>query len=96
MNKKLNTALFIIAATVVNILIMFILMVLGFVLLAKLLPNASPGLAQGLSLLIFVLAMVGSFFIYNKIIKLITKKIDMEKLGKFGKIIIVEKSQILN
>jgi hypothetical protein len=80
MNKKLNTALFILGATVVNILIMFILVAAGILILTQVLPSeAAPGLVQGLFLLVFVLAIVGSFFIYNKLVKLVTKKIDMEK-----------------
>jgi len=55
MNKKLNTALFMIGATVFNLVLLFVLIV------------------------VFLAAMVGSFLIYNQVVKWIARKIDMEK-----------------
>lgn len=80
MNKKVNTVLFILAATVVNIGIMIILLLLGLLLLGRLLPqDFSPEIGQILFLLVFVASIAGAFFLYNRIIKLVSKKIDMDK-----------------
>ena len=80
MNKKVNTALFILGATVVNILIMIILLVIGLAIMARVLPQDGGGNGtQFAFLMVFLLSIAGSFFIYNRVIKLISKKIDMEK-----------------
>ena len=80
MNKKLNTVLFILGATVMNIVVLLIIGLLGLLILNLVLPsNAAPGLVQGLFLLVFALSVVGSFFVYNRLIKFISGKIDMEK-----------------
>ena len=80
MNKKVNTALFILGATVVNILIMIILLVIGLAILARILPADAQGQGGQIAFMfVFLLAIAGSFFIYNRIIKLISKKIDMDK-----------------
>ncbi len=80
MNKKANTALFILGATVANILIMIVLIVVGFAVISLVLPHtASPQLASILFLLVFLAAIGGSFFIYNRIVKLISKRVDMER-----------------
>lgn len=79
MNKKVNTALFILGATVVNILIMIILLVIGLAIVARIIPSDAGNGGQFAFLLVFLLSIAGSFFIYNRVIKLISKKIDMEK-----------------
>ena len=79
MNKKLNTALFILGATVVNILIMIVLLVIGLAIIARLIPEDGGTGGQFAFLLVFLLSIAGSFFIYNRVIKLISKKIDMDK-----------------
>jgi hypothetical protein len=73
MNKKLNTALFMLGATIFNLVLLAILMMAGLVaILALKLP-------QLLVIVWFLISMVGSFLIYNQVVKLITRKIDMEK-----------------
>ncbi len=80
MNKKLNTALFIIGASIVNVIIMVILMTAGLALLSLILPkNISPTLASILFILVFLLSVAGSFFIYHRGIKLLAGKINMDK-----------------
>ena len=80
MNKKANTVLFILGATVVNILIMIILLVIGLAIIARIIPPDGGGNSgQFAFLMVFLLSIAGSFFIYNRVIKLISKKIDMEK-----------------
>ncbi len=79
MNKKANTALFIIGATLLNMLLIFLFIFLFIILAGLLFPNPSEGAVQVMFLMIFILAMGGSFGVYHLIIKLISKKIDMDK-----------------
>ena len=79
MNKKLNTVLFILAATTVNILIMIIIIVLGLMGIARLPENTQESMGQILFILLFLVAIGGSFFAYHKLIGYLSKKIDMEK-----------------
>ncbi len=80
MSKKTNSVLFILIATVVNILItllcLFILLVVYARFIAPLLPAEST--AWGVPI-IFVGAIVLSFLIYRAGIKFFSKKIDIEK-----------------
>lgn len=80
MNKKVNTLLFILGATVVNILIMIIIFFGAFLLLAAVLPkDMNPGGTQIIMMLVFFGAIIGTFFIYHRLIKYLSGKIDMEK-----------------
>lgn len=80
MNKKTNTALFILGATIANILLMIILIIIGFAIISAVLPHqTNPQLASILFLLVFLASIAGSFFIYHKVIQFISKRIDMEK-----------------
>jgi hypothetical protein len=80
MSKKSNTLIFILAATVFNVLITIIAcLVLGIIygwLLIPLLPEESA--AWGFPI-IFIAAIVISFVLYRVILKYIMKKVDMEK-----------------
>jgi len=75
MNKKLNTGLFILGATVVNIGIMAVLVVLGLFILSKLPESFIP---IG-TVLVFFIAIIGAFFIYHRIVKFISKRVNMDK-----------------
>jgi hypothetical protein len=80
MNKKANTALFILGATVGNILIMIILIFIGFAIISLVLPGkTNSSLASILFLVVFLGSIAGSFFIYHKIIQFVSKRVDMEK-----------------
>ena len=80
MNKKTNTLLFILGGTIFNILTTVICFLLLLVLyssvLAPLLPENSGAWMLPIS---FIAAIVASFFIYRLAIKLLMKKIDIEK-----------------
>ena len=83
MNKKANTLLFMVIATLVNITLLAIFFIIGFVLLSLLL-NAFPSMANsqmasGLSVLfVFVFAIGLTFFIYNKLVMWANKKFELE------------------
>jgi membrane protein YdbS with pleckstrin-like domain len=80
MNKKLNTALFMIGATVFNLVLLFVLIVVVMVVISALFRDRlSPSVMSILLIVVFLAAMVGSFLIYNQLVKFIARKIDMEK-----------------
>ncbi|MDR2534450.1 MAG: leader peptide processing enzyme [Treponema sp.] len=80
MSKKTNTLLFILGATVFNLLITMVslvtLMIVYFKLIAPVLPESAA--AWGMPV-IFVGAIGLSFLVYKIVLKQITKRVDMEK-----------------
>jgi drug/metabolite transporter (DMT)-like permease len=80
MNKKLNTALFMIGATIFNLVLLFAIIILALLGITALFRDRlGPGTMSILLIVVFLAAMVGSFLIYNRIVKLISRRIDMEK-----------------
>lgn len=80
MNKKVNTVLFILGATAVNIITMLVILLLGIMLIGRLLSEtAQESIGSILFILLFFVSIGGSFVIYNRVIKLISKKVDMDK-----------------
>jgi hypothetical protein len=80
MNKKVNTILFILGATVFNILITVLFFLLLLIVYAKFLMRLLPEGAQTWAFpLIFIAAMVIAFIIYRYAIRFLMKKVDMEK-----------------
>ncbi|MCF6335168.1 MAG: leader peptide processing enzyme [Spirochaetales bacterium] len=80
MNKKLNTALFIVGASILNVILMIIFITIGLIILSKIVPeNISPTFASVLFILIFLLSIAGSFFVYHKSIRILSGKINMDK-----------------
>ncbi|MBF9015393.1 MULTISPECIES: leader peptide processing enzyme [unclassified Oceanispirochaeta] len=79
MNKKLNTILFMLGGTVLNVVLMLGLFVLFLFLGNKVLtPETGSNVKMLIFLLIIGFSVVGSFFLYSKIIKAITKKWNLE------------------
>ena len=74
----MNTFLFIIGATVFNIVTMLIIIFFVSWVLGKILPENSQ-FGQFLSIFVFFIAIGGSFVVYHQIIKFISRKIDMDK-----------------
>jgi ABC-type Na+ efflux pump permease subunit len=81
MNKrKMNTVLFIIGATIFNIFMMMVLLTVGIAVLSMAVDQESnQNLVQILMVLIFIGAIAGAFFIYHRAVKLLSKKIDMDR-----------------
>ncbi|MCL1837682.1 MAG: leader peptide processing enzyme [Treponema sp.] len=80
MNKKVNTVLFILGATLFNIIITVGFFLLLLTAYAKFLMRLLPDAAQAWSFpLIFIAAIAISFVIYRFALKLLLKKIEMEK-----------------
>lgn len=79
-NKKLNTALFFLVATFVNLLIVVGLGLAVFIPYALLVGPKVSGAINLLALVIIVIgSMVGSFPLYRMLVQWFTKKIDVDK-----------------
>ncbi len=81
MSKRTNTILFMLAATVVNILLMMIIFIICFILLTRFVDPESSLVPLYLGLT-FLVSIGGSFFLYSRIIKALNAKFDLE--GKLG------------
>lgn len=82
MNKKLNTVLFLLGATVLNLLIMLVLVVIigaGFFVAYRNMEEVGQTLSLLAVLVILFGSIGGTFFIYNRLIKWIVKKWDLEQ-----------------
>ncbi|QEN09233.1 leader peptide processing enzyme [Oceanispirochaeta crateris] len=79
MNKKLNTVLFMLAGTILNIFLMLGLFLL-FLYLGNLVltPETDSSLKMLVFLLIIGFSVVGSFFLYSRIVKIINKRWNLE------------------
>jgi hypothetical protein len=79
MSKRTNTLLFILGATVFNILLYFICLVLLLVIYAQVL-GLLPESAQSWGIIvILILPIVISFVLYRLILKVVIKKVNVEK-----------------
>jgi len=80
MSKKTNTLLFLLGGTVFNVLItvlfFLIFMAIYIRFIYPLLPEDSAAWALPV---IFVVSIAVSFFVYRQAVKIIAKKVDMEK-----------------
>ncbi len=83
--KKRNTAVFILIATVVNVVLMLIFMVGGYLLLARFASPEDTTVNQVLLILVFLGSIALAWFIYSRMIKWYTKRVDVEK--KFAPLI---------
>ncbi|MFW5710519.1 MAG: leader peptide processing enzyme [Spirochaetota bacterium] len=80
MNKKVNTLLFVLGATVFNIIMMIVILTVGLAVISAFAGESiGSGTAQILFLLLFVGSIAGAFFVYHQAIKLLSRKIEMEK-----------------
>ena len=80
MSKKTNTLLFILGGTVFNILITVLCFLILLALYSRLLYPVLPESSAAWALpIVFVASIVASFFVYRQAIKVVMKKVDMEK-----------------
>ncbi len=80
MNKKANTVLFVLGATVVNVVMMLAIFLVLFVLYGKFLSPLIPDqIDQIMMLVLFIGSIVLTYFIYHRMIKFFSNKIDMDK-----------------
>ena len=80
MNKKAGSFLFILGATLFNILVTVLIFVLLLLVYARFIVSRLPqdGAAWGFPVM-FIIAVAASFFIYRRVLKLLLKKAPMEK-----------------
>jgi len=80
MNKKMNTIVFILGATLFNVIVAVISFILFAILYARfLLPIISPGGQSWGFSLIFIASIAVSIFVYRIVLKALLKRIDVEK-----------------
>jgi uncharacterized BrkB/YihY/UPF0761 family membrane protein len=79
MNKKVNTILFIIGATIFNIVTIVAFWVIIQVLLALLFRESNANMIQYFILPAFIIAIVGNFLLYRFVVKKLDKKFNLEQ-----------------
>jgi hypothetical protein len=80
MSKKTNTLLFILGATVFNILVTVVSFILLLVLFAKFLMPLLPETGAAWAFpVIFIASIALSFLVYRVILKFLLKKVNVEK-----------------
>jgi hypothetical protein len=80
MSRKTNTLLFILIATAANILlaiVSFLLLYLPYALLIA--PRLPPSSVIWIVALLFLIALAISFIVYQALLKLFIKKVDVRK-----------------
>ena len=80
MNKKVNTLLFILGATLFNIIVTVLCFVVLMVLYVKFLMPLLPGDDHAWAFpIMFIAAIAATFFLYRLVLKLLLKKIQVDK-----------------
>jgi uncharacterized SAM-binding protein YcdF (DUF218 family) len=80
MNKRVNTVLFILGATVGNIIIMMVIFLLLFVLFGRFLaPQIPPNIGVYVLMVLFIVSIVATYFIYHRVVKWLSNTYDLEK-----------------
>ena len=80
MSKKTNTVLFILGGTLFNILVTVLCFIFFFVVYARFIfPHFPQAGSAWLIPIVFTASIAASLLIYRLVIKLIMKKVDMEK-----------------
>lgn len=79
--KKLNPVLFIILATILNLVLIFVFFLVLTFLTALVLSKVevSDGLYTAISLFVIILSFLLSFLVYKKILVLVNRKWDIGK-----------------
>ena len=79
MNKKTNTILFTLGATIFNLITMLILFAVPLVILLAIFKERLMGVLPIVGLVLFFGALVANFFIYGWVMRKISEKINMDK-----------------
>ena len=83
--KKRNTALFMLVATVINIVLMTVFMLIGYILLVRFADPEKPEAGQIWLIVIFIGSIILAWFVYSRMIKWYTKRVDVNE--KFAPLI---------
>ncbi len=80
MNRKANSILFVIAATVVNIIVMMILYVVLLITYAQLIaPLVPAAVSQGMLLVLFIVSVVVTYILYHQFMIYLGNRFDLNK-----------------
>lgn len=80
MNKNLKLALFLIGATVFNIVLMFVFIIAIFLAASRLMgPNPNPVVFQIVLFVGFIASIVVTFLIYGRVMKWLQAKYNLEQ-----------------
>lgn len=79
MSKKSNTVMFILAATVLNVVLTIVLFLGLMVLYSAVIRKFIPDTVGWSVMVSFILSLAGSFLVYRLLLKLLAKKIDFDK-----------------
>jgi hypothetical protein len=80
MNKKANTILFVLAATVLNVLVMGIVFTLLLVVFSSIAPpTLSPEFGTLAVAMIFLATIIATYVLYHYSVKLLSRKVDLEQ-----------------
>ena len=79
MNKKANTAVFILIATVFNLLLMGVLLIASFVIASSLFGDSSSPMAGLIGFLIIGVPIVITFFAYGAIMRWVQKRWNIDQ-----------------
>lgn len=78
MNRKLNSVLFIVAATVGNLLLMVLLMTLSLVALSFL-RGVPDGVLSVLTVVLFIGSIAATYWIYHRLMRYLAVHYDLEE-----------------
>lgn len=79
MNKKLNSVLFVLGATVVNILLMLILFIGTFLIYGRFFaPMVDPSVSQFIVIFLFFASIILTYVLYNFMVNKLADKIDFD------------------
>ncbi|MCL2764796.1 MAG: leader peptide processing enzyme [Treponema sp.] len=79
MNKKVNTLLFILGATLFNVIVAVISFILLLIFYASFIAPIVPGSQAWAVSLLFLAAIAVSIFVYRIVLKALLAKVDVEK-----------------
>jgi len=80
MNKKMNTILFILGATFMNVLVAIISFFALFILYYKFAMHLIPEANQEWGIMMLIVAALAiSFFVYRAVLRILIDKVDVEK-----------------
>lgn len=80
MNKRLNTVLFILGATVFNIVAMLLFFLVFMIIFARFIaPSLPPGANQIILLVLFIVSIAGTYLLYHRIMRWLSNKYDLEE-----------------
>ncbi|TVQ28906.1 MAG: hypothetical protein EA382_00970 [Spirochaetaceae bacterium] len=80
MNKKANTILFMLGATVANVLLMVAIFIVLFLIYGNLIAGSlSPEVNQIVLIVLFLGSIALTYFLYHRIIKWMSKKWDLDE-----------------